>query len=265
MAAYNRLDGADDAVNKLKDAMKEEGAKLVCRNYAIIKKPDDEKVQITEKGKIKKRHGAAVGALLGGASVILLGPVTVAAGALGGALAGVAAAAGARIGATYGAAVALQGTMLAHIIATTSGAVVGGYAAAKTETLDHDKLNKLGNVLQPNNSAIVAVFDQVVIPMNQLDDDMNATRDEVLYKVGEDIGKALQKGDDVAFMIAFTEDIDVVNTRTATGEDAADIRKLVIEGEVINEEDEGEPEETVKYEVINGKIVDDESKSNKQN
>jgi len=261
IAAYNNIGGADDAVAKLTDAIK--AGTVSCTNVAIIKKTEGGKLQITERGKIKKRHGAAVGAFLGSASAILLGPVTVAAGALGGALAGAVTAAGARLGAAYGAAAAAQGTLLANIVTTTGGAVAGGYAASKTETLNPDKLNQLGTILQPNNSAIVAVFDQVVIPMQILDADMKMARDKIVDKVSEDIGKALAKGDDAAVMIAFTEDnLDVVNTRTVTGEDAADLKLLVIEGEAINANNEGEPEETVKYEVVDGEIVD-ESKDKK--
>lgn len=66
-----------------------------------------------------------------------------------------------------------------------------------------------------------------------------------------------------AAAIAFTEDADVVYTRMATGDEAANIKVLVIEGEAVEEGDESEPEETIKYEGINGEIVD-ESKE-KQN
>jgi hypothetical protein len=50
-------------------------------------------------GKIRKTHGAAVGALVAGTSVLLMGPIVVAAGAVGGGLAGATAAFGARTGA----------------------------------------------------------------------------------------------------------------------------------------------------------------------
>lgn len=94
IAAYTKLDTADEAANALKASRE-----VICKNIAVIRKDDDGKLKITEMGKIRKRHGAAVGALVAGTSVLLLGPITVAAGAVGGALAGATAAFGARAGA----------------------------------------------------------------------------------------------------------------------------------------------------------------------
>ena len=262
VGAFNNLDTADDVAERIKAAMKD--GDLSCQNIAIIRKHEDGKLKITEKGKIKKTHGAAVGAFLGGASVLLFGPVAVAAGALGGALAGATASVGARIGAAYGASAALSGTMVAQIAAMAGGAVAGGYTASKIETLDQDKLNKLGNLLQPSNSAIVAVFDQVLIPMDKFDAEMQESRDEILYKVGQEIADTLQKGEDVAFMVAFTDDKDVVTTRKATGDDAADIKHLVIKGETFDEGIvDSETEETISYEVIDGKVVDEGNEKQK--
>lgn len=95
IAAYTKLDAADQAAKALKASRE-----VICKNIAVIRKTDEGKLKINEMGKIRKRHGAAVGALVAGTSVLLLGPITVAAGAVGGALAGATAALGARAGAT---------------------------------------------------------------------------------------------------------------------------------------------------------------------
>lgn len=258
VAAYNRLDGADDAAKKLKDAIRSGGdaTKLSLHNVATIKVPEDGKVKITEQGKIRKMHGAGVGALLGGASVMFFGaPMAVVGGTVGGALAGVLSAggvAGAEAGAFAGAGMALRGSLVAHFVSQVAGAATGAYAAAKTETLNPTSLNRLGSILKPNNSAIIAVFDQVVIPMAALDAEKREKRDEVLGKVSNVITDALAKGDDAAVMIVFTD--DAVMTRTANGDDALELRKLAIEGVGVESgsDDEEVKEETVTYELSDG-------------
>ena len=186
-----------------------------------------------------------------------MGPVTVAAGAVGGALAGATASFGVRAGAALGAYTAMQGTMLAQLAATLGGGIAGTYAATKIETLNPENMNKLGNILQRDQSAIIAVFDQVVVPMDKLDAEEQAKRDEILTKVGRDIGNTLQEGEDVAFRIAVTDDEGIVVTRMATGIEAANISQLVIKGDAV-EDDDGEdfPEEEITYEVLDGKVVD---------
>lgn len=94
IAAYTKLDAADEAANALKASRE-----VICKNIAVIRKNDEGKLKITEMGKIRKAHEAAVGALVAGTSVLLLGPIFVAGGAVGGALAGATAAVGARAGA----------------------------------------------------------------------------------------------------------------------------------------------------------------------
>lgn len=265
VAAYNEIDAADNASKLLKEAMGK--GEIKCHNIATIKKPEHGKLKITEAGKITKMYGAAVGAFVAGTSVLLLGPVAMAAGAVGGALAGATAAAGARTGAAYGAALAAQGTMLAQLGSMSGGALAGGYAASKIETLDHDKLKELGNVLKPNNSAILAVFDQVVVPMEYLGTETKLSRDDVLYKIGREIGETLEKGDDYACMVALIDDDgsgvkEFVATRAVIGDAAADIKKLVVMGEETVADDGDEPvdEDTITYEVIDGEVVDDVKK-----
>jgi len=156
-----------------------------------------------------------------------------------------------------GAYAAMQGTMLAQATATVGGGVAGAYAATKVETLDPQKMEKLGSILQRDQSAIIAVFDQVVVPMAKLDAENQAKRDEVLTEVGRDIGNTLQEGNDVAFRIAVTDDEEIVVTRMATGAEAADISQLVIKGDAVEGDiDEDETEEEITYEVHEGELVD---------
>ena len=88
----------------------------------------------------------------------------------------------------------MQGTMLAQAAATVGGGIGGTLAATKIETLNPEKMESLGNILQRDQSAIIAVFDQVIVPMDKLDAEDQAKRDEVLTKVGRDIGNTLQEG-----------------------------------------------------------------------
>lgn len=158
----------------------------------------------------------------------------------------------------------MQGTMLAQAAATVGGGIGGTLAATKIETLNPEKMESLGNILQRNQSAIIAVFDQVIVPMDKLDAEDQAKRDEVLTKVGRDIGNALQEGQDVAFRIAVTDDEGIVATRMATGIEAADISQLVIKGDAVEgDSEDNEPEEEITYEVHEGELVggsDDQAK-----
>jgi hypothetical protein len=93
--------------------------------------------------------------------------------------------------------------------------------------------------------------------MDKLDAEDQANRDEILSKIGTDIGNTLQEGRDVAFRIAVTDDEGIVATRLATGIEAADISQLVLKGDAVEGDvGEEEPEEEITYEVHAGEVVD---------
>lgn len=163
----------------------------------------------------------------------------------------------------------MQGTMLAQASATVAGGVTGAYAASKIETLSPEKMENLGNILQRNQSAIIAVMDQVMVPMDQLKEEDMAKRDEVLTKVATDIGNTLQEGRDVAFTIAVTDDEEIVATRMATGIEAADLCQIVIKGNAVHDDiaDDDDTEEEITYEVHEGELVagsEDDAKQAKE-
>lgn len=164
-----------------------------------------------------------------------------------------------------GAYAAMQGTMLAQASATVGGGIAGAYASTKIETLNPEKMETLGNILQRDQSAIIAVFDQVVVPIARLDAEDQAKRDEVLTKIGTDIGNTLQEGRDVAFRIAVTDDEGIVATRMATGIEAADISQMIIKGDPVEGEGgDDEPDEEITYELHEGKLVDGSEDQAKQ-
>ncbi len=82
--------------------------------------------------------------------------------------------------------------------------------AQAAATVGPEEMESLGNILQRDQSAIVAVFDQVAVPMDELDTEEQTTRDEILTKVGCDIGNTLQKGPNVPFGIAVINDESIV-------------------------------------------------------
>jgi Glu-tRNA(Gln) amidotransferase subunit E-like FAD-binding protein len=104
----------------------------------------------------------------------------------------------------------MEGTMPAQAAATVGGGIGGTLTATKIETLNPEEMESLGNILQRDQSAIVAVFDQVAVPMDELDTEEQATRDEILTKVGRDIGNTLQEGQNVPFGIAVMDDESIV-------------------------------------------------------
>jgi hypothetical protein len=102
-------------------------------------------------------------------------------------------------------------TMLAQAAATMGGGIGGALAATKIETLNPEKMECVGNILQRDQSAVIAVLEKVVVPIDKLDAEDQVMCDEVLLKVGRD--NTLQEGNDVAIRIAVTDDEGIVVTR----------------------------------------------------
>jgi len=209
IAAFHEEEAAGQVADGLKEAKKQH--QLSYRNVAVIRKDEKGKVKVKETGDMGGGVGAGVGAVVGGAFGILAGPAGLAAGA-------------------------------------AAGAVIGGAGAALIDSgLDNKRLKKIGDVLQPGNSAIIAVFEEVKVDkatMKEVDKDL----EEVVYGLSTDIGDTLRAGQDVAYVFAVTEE-GVVAERMAAGEEAADIQALVITQEGVVAAQAVATEDGVAYEV----------------
>jgi hypothetical protein len=162
---------------------------IAFTNLAIVKKDQNAKLSITEVGEVKVSYSAATGAVLGGLACAIFGPVGIA----------------------YGA---------------SAGAAIGAVGASQIEGLDKKKLNQLGDVLQSGNSAIIAVFDEVLVDSKGFHE-FDKERDELAYHLCRDIGDTLRKGEDLAYVVAVGED-GLLIKRVEKDENVTDIKGLVV-------------------------------------
>lgn len=209
IAAFHEEAAAGQVADALKQAKKQH--KLYYRNVAVIRKDEKGKVKVKETGDMSGGPGAGVGALIGGAFGLFAGPAGLAAGA-------------------------------------AAGAVIGGAGAALIDSgLDNKRLKRIGDVLQPNNSALIAVFEEVKVDkktMKEIDQNL----EDVVYNLSTDIGDTLRSGQDVAYVFAVAEE-GIVAKRAAVGEEAADIEGLLITEEGVVVGQAVATEEGVAYEV----------------
>ncbi len=209
IAAFHEEGAAGQVADALKQAKHEH--QIYYRNVAVIRKDEKGKVKVKETGDMSAGPGAGVGAVVGGAFGLLAGPAGLAAGA-------------------------------------AAGAVIGGAGAALIDSgLDNKRLKQIGDVLQPGNSAIIAVFEEVKVDKATMKE-VNKDLAEVVYGLSTNIGDTLRGGQDVAYVFAVTEE-GVVAERMAAGDDAADIQKLVATQEGVAVGHAVATEEGVAYEV----------------
>jgi uncharacterized membrane protein len=166
IAAYHDEGAADEVADALKKAKRR--LLVYYRNVAVIRKTEKGKVKIKETGDMSGGVGAGVGAVVGGALGILAGPAGLAAGA-------------------------------------AAGAVIGGAGAALHDAgIPNERLEQIGSVLQPGNSAIIAIFQEAKVDKTTMKEiDKGAA--EAVYSLSTDIGDTLRAGQDVAYVFAVTE------------------------------------------------------------
>jgi uncharacterized membrane protein len=209
IAAFHEEEAAGQVADALKQAKHDH--QIYYRNVAVIRKDEKGKVKVKETGDMSGGVGAGIGAVVGGFFGMLAGPAGLAAGA-------------------------------------AAGAVIGGAGAGLSDAgLDNKRLKQFGTVLQPGNSAVIAVFEEVKVDratMKEIDHDL----DEVVYNLSTDVGNTLRAGQDVAYVFAVTEE-GVIAQRRAAGEDAADIEALVVTEDGVVVGQAVATEEGVAYEV----------------
>jgi uncharacterized membrane protein len=202
------------------DAILEEFAKLsvesgtaICTNIVIATKDANSKVVVKELGKpgplkgmaVGGVAGGSVGAVVGGLSLAILGPIGVAAGA----------AAGALVGAPLGAA---------------RGAAIGNIGKIAVDGMDKDKLEGLGEALEPETSALVLVFDEVRVKKKKFEDELKAYKEgtDILVKeVNTSIKKNLKQGNDLIYLFAIAED-GFVGMKMVNGAEVDMIQTLIL-------------------------------------
>lgn len=209
VAAFQDEQAAGQVADALKDAKR--AGQLSYKNLAVVRKDPEGVVKIKESGDMSFGPGAGIGAVVGGALGLFAGPLGLAAGA-------------------------------------AAGGVIGGSAAALYDAgIPDERLEQIGDVLSPGNSAIIGIFEQVKVDKTTMKE-IDQSAAEAVESLASDIGATLQAGQDVAYAFSVTEE-GVVAKRAAVGDEAADIQGLVITPEGVVAGQAVATEEGVAYEV----------------
>lgn len=149
--------------------------------------------------------GGSVGAVIGGAALSILGPIGVGTGAI----------AGGAVGAPIGA---------------VKGAVVGALGKLTVDGMDKDKLGNLKIALEPNTSALVLVFAEVIVPEHKYAEELKQFKvdsDSFTKSLAEDISNNLKQGRNCAHLYAVAED-GMVAERMVVGDDVFSLQAVVL-------------------------------------
>lgn len=205
IGAYHGVEVADDIQKMVTDA-EWDSKELIVTNAAVAKCDIAGKTTVRELGSQAALEAAAEGALLGG----LLGSFSLL-----------------TIGAS-GAAKQIQDEMSGKKPKRHS--TMTKLAAAKIEGMDKGNLAKLGQALKPGTSAVILVFDEVMVSKADYEEKMHEekeTREAIAELVFEKIRTHLAKGNDIAFHICL-DDNGLHSTRTVVGKDATQVRDIVL-------------------------------------
>ena len=184
-------------------------ALLITTNVAIITNSKDGEITIDELGGnhspqegafVGELAGGAFGSLIGGLSMMFLGPVGIASGMTTGSIAG-----------------------------SIMGSQIGEAAAIHIDGMSKDKLDELSSVLTPGSSAFVAVLDEIMVNKEDLTtmEAVISTRDELLRKMESEIAESLAKKEDVGFLVAADNEGGIHMTKVE-GEKASEPEKLLL-------------------------------------
>lgn len=165
LAVYDDESHASDAFQALKSAEKDKVIDL--ENVVVIHKEEEGKIHIKETAESISGE-VGIGALVGGALGLLAGPVGV---------------------------ITLAG----------AGAIIGGLSAKLDDVgFDDTRLKRLGEALQPGESAVLAVVE--IKAKNDIVTKLESLGAKVATEsLPEDVGKEIEKGDVWAYMVAAAE------------------------------------------------------------
>lgn len=162
VAAFQDENGADAALQKLKEAKKEN--LIAIQNAAVIRRDKNDKLHISETADWGGGKGAAVGAIVGGAIGLIFPPSILVSGAI--------------------------------------GAGIGGLAAKLRDSGFPDgELKEIGAGLKPGTSAIVAVVELTYVAEIQRQLAAEGAK-TMRQAIAADIAAQLEQGRDVAYTAA---------------------------------------------------------------
>ena len=187
IAAFQGENGADEALKTLKEARKEH--LIGIQNAAVLRRDQNNKLHIKELKDWGGGKGAALGGVLGAVIGLLAGPAVLAAGA--------------------------------------AGALIGGLAASLRDSgFADERLQAIGDALQPGTSAIVAVVEHKWVA--ELEREMaEAGADVMTAALAADVARQLDAGRDVAYTALSSADAFAAG-RVSVGEDSAQVASIVL-------------------------------------
>jgi uncharacterized membrane protein len=188
VAAFQDEDAAKEALKTLKEAQKEGLIKI--ENAAVLRKDEKGKLHIRETHDMGGGKGAALGGV-GGAAVGLI-----------------------------------AGTALAAPVAV--GVLIGGLVAKLRDSgFSNQRLETLGENLQPGSSAIVAVVEHTWVA--QVEEALaEAEADLTTAEIGADIASQLEAGHEVAYSVIASQE-GITAGRVAGGEDEVEGGVLAVD------------------------------------
>ena len=188
VAAFKDEVGAKEALQDLKQAQRERLIKI--ENAAVLRKDENGKLHIKETRDMGGGKGAALGGVGGAAIGLIAGP--------------------------------------ALLVPAAVGALVGGLAAKLRDSgFSNQRLETLGESLQPGTSAIVAVVEHTWV--GQVEDALaEAEADVITAEIGADIAAQLEAGHEVAYSALASQE-GLALGRVAEGQDMVEAGALVID------------------------------------
>jgi uncharacterized membrane protein len=188
VAAFQDEASAKEALQDLKQAQREKLIKI--ENAAVLRKDAKGKLHIKETQDMGGGRGAALGGVGGAAIGLIAGP--------------------------------------ALAVPVAVGALVGGLAAKLRDSgFSNQRLEALGQSLQPGTSAIVAVVEHTWV--GEVEEALaQAEADMITAEIGADIAAQLEVGHEVAYSALASRE-GLALGRVADGEDVVEAGSLVID------------------------------------
>ena len=188
VAAFKDEKAAKEALAALKEAKK--AGLIKIENAAVLRKDEKGKLHIKETHDIGGGKGAAFGGVAGAAIGLIAGP--------------------------------------ALVVPAAVGALVGGLTAKLRDTgFSNQRLETLGEGLQPGSSAIVAVVEHTWV--NKVEEALaEAEADVMTAEIKSDIAAQLEAGHEVAYSVLSSQE-GLLASRVAGGEDEVEGGVLAVD------------------------------------
>jgi len=178
VAAFGEEKAAKEALKSLNEAKK--AGLITIENAAVLRKDEKGKLHIKETQDMGGGKGAAFGGVAGAAIGLIAGP--------------------------------------ALVVPAVVGALVGGLTAKLRDTgFSNQRLETLGDGLQPGSSAILAIVEHTWV--DKVEEALaEAEADVITAEIGADIAAQLESGHDVAYSVLSSQDAFLAG-RIAGGKD----------------------------------------------